>query len=334
VNVHVIKRKEIKMKLEDIGFYTLSDERASKVSFSSQMKRGEIIITDKCNFKCPYCRGIKEELKGDMSFESIKKIIDIWSLDQLENIRFSGGEPTLHKDIYSIIEYAKNKNIKRIALSTNGSNFLENYKKMISCGVNDFSISLDACCSSTGSLMCGGLKNVWERVCNNIRELSKLTYVTVGIVVTDQNVDEVINTIKLAHNLGVADIRVISSAQSNLALDSLKNIAEHIRESHPILNYRLKNIEANRNIRGINQNDSSTCSLVLDDSAILNDYHFPCIIYLREQGKPIGKVNSNMRSERIEWFKTHNTHTDIICRKNCLDVCVDHNNKVASCLKK
>jgi len=48
---------------------------------------------------------------------------------------------------------------------------------------------------------------------------------------------------------------------------------------------------------------------------------------MREKGKPIGKVNANMREKRIKYSKTHNTYNDKICRKNCLDVCIDYNNR-------
>ena len=36
-----------------------------------------------------------------------------------------------------------------------------------------------------------------------------------------------------------------------------------------------------------------------------------------------------MRKERVEWYKSHNTYTDPICRKMCLDVCVSYNNTFA-----
>lgn len=36
--------------LKNIGFYTLSDERAKNTSVTSQMKRCEMIITEYCNF--------------------------------------------------------------------------------------------------------------------------------------------------------------------------------------------------------------------------------------------------------------------------------------------
>jgi hypothetical protein len=36
------------------------------------------------------------------------------------------------------------------------------------------------------------------------------------------------------------------------------------------------------------------------------------------------------RSERLAWIKANDTREDPICRKNCLDVCVDYNNRVAA----
>ena len=49
------------MKLEQIGFYTLSEKRAKDSCVFSIMQRCELILTDRCNFNCPYCRGIKKE---------------------------------------------------------------------------------------------------------------------------------------------------------------------------------------------------------------------------------------------------------------------------------
>ena len=78
-------------KLEDIGFYTLSDKRAKEVSWTSDLQRCELILTNRCNFKCLYCRGIKKELQGDLTLEQAKEIIDIYG------------------DVYNIIDNRKNK---------------------------------------------------------------------------------------------------------------------------------------------------------------------------------------------------------------------------------
>lgn len=315
------------MKLEDIGFYTLSDNRAKTASATSRMRRGEIVLLDSCNFKCSYCRGIQKEYCGSMSFEKAKQIIDQWCMPEpIESIRFSGGEPTLHRDIIRIVEYAKSKGIVNIALSTNGSVKTKFYDDLISFGVNDFSISLDACCSSDGDKMAGGVRGSWDIVTENITHLSKKIYVTVGIVLNEQNVMKSKDIVLFADSLGVADIRIITSAQFNKndILDC--NIPDAVLDRHPILKFRINNIRNGRTMRGIKQEDCRRCPLVLDDSAIVGDSHFPCIIYMRERGNPIGKISENMRSERLEWFKSTDVFNNKICRNNCIDVCVDYNN--------
>lgn len=314
------------MKLEDIGFYTLSDKRAKEVTPVSQLKRCEILLTDKCNFKCPYCRGVREDCKGEIPLEKVKSIIDIWAKDNLENIRFSGGEPTLYSNFIEVVRYAKEKGIKRVAISTNGSADRDYYVKLWLAGVYDFSISLDACCALLGNKMTGNVK-IWDKVTSNIQELSRMAYVTVGIVFTEENANQVTEIIRFADRLDVADIRILSSAQYNKAIKNLDKLSDRYKQENPILRYRINNFANGRNVRGIKETDNHQCPLVLDDIAVAGNYHFPCIIYLREQGEPIGKINPNMRAERYKWFLKHNSYFDKICRNNCLDVCIDHNNK-------
>lgn len=321
------------MELEKIGFYSLSDKRVLNTSEKSQMKRCEMIITEYCNFKCPYCRGLKDEIYGnrkkkELTLEEIKRNIDYWCENEpLENIRFSGGEPTLHKDIVEIISYAKEKGIKRIAISTNGSNDFKLYEKLVNAGANDFSISLDACCAEDGDKMAGQIKGSWEKVIENIRKISKLTYVTVGVVLTPDNVDKTIDTVRFADSLGVSDIRIISAAQYNKPIPRLNEIEKEILEKYPILRYRVENFSNGKNVRGMMDSDYGKCALVLDDSVIAGEYHFPCVIAMREGSEPIGKVGPNMREERKKWFETHDCFKDRICRENCLDVCIHYNNK-------
>ena len=324
-----------KMDLRDIGFYTLSDNRCKNSSEHSTMKRCEMVITEYCNFNCRYCRGINpivwegSKLK-QMSLDAIKRGIDYWCQDgPVENIRFSGGEPTLHKDIREVIRYTASKGIKRIAISTNGSNDIALYRELVELGANDFSISLDGCCAEDVDFMAGGVKGAFEKVANSIRELSKLTYVTVGVVLTPDNIQRMIDTIMFADSLGVSDIRIIPSAQWNKKLDELDGIPQKILDKYPILKYRVQNFMNGLHVRGMHEGDSPMCGIALDDSVIAGGWHFPCIISLREGIAPIGKVGPNMRQERKEWMLTHNCLNDPICRGSCLDCIVQYNNKFA-----
>lgn len=313
------------MELEKIGFYTLSDKRAKIASINSLMMRCELLLTDKCNFRCPYCRGVMTKYRGDIELQQAKKIIGLWSDGGLQNIRFTGGEPTLYPHIIDVVKYAKQRNIKRIAISTNGSADFSLYKTLFDSGVNDFSISFDACCSTTCNKM-SGTKDMYKKILHNAEKLARITYVTAGVVLTEHNQKELPETIKICKQIGMSDIRIIPAAQrgNEINIDDVK-----VNAKFPILQYRLNNIKNGRNIRGITLDDYHSCPLVLDDSFIAGNYHFPCVIHFREKGNPVGRVGKNMRQERYQWFKTHNTFTDKICQKNCLDVCVDYNNRWA-----
>ena len=315
------------MKLEDIGFYTLSEERVKNASIEADLQRCELILTDRCNFKCPYCRGIRKDVSKELTYEEAKRIVDYWCDEHLHNIRLSGGEPTVWPRLVELVSYIKSRGVERIAISTNGYANLGLYESLIEAGVNDFSISLDACCSDYGDKMTGGIPGAFDKVISNIKEIAKRTYVSVGVVVTEETLDRLNETINFANSLGVADIRIIPSAQYDKTLTVASNIAKDITNTNPILDYRVNNIKAGKHVRGLKETDSRRCNLALDDMVIAGDYHFPCIIYMREQGDPIGKIGPNMRQYRKEWADHHDCYKDPICRKNCLDVCMEYNNK-------
>lgn len=314
------------MKLEEIGFYTLTNQRARTTSIFSPLQRCELLLTPTCNFKCKYCRGIRNDYEKTLTFFEAFSILNYWIHHNLKNIRFSGGEPTLWEGLVPLVEYAKSCNVNHIAISTNGSSNWETYETLIKAGINDFSISLDACCSSIADKI-SGTTGLWNNVIENIKKIvAKGIYVTIGIVLTEENVNDIENIIKFAHNLGVSDIRIIPSAQYNQI--NKFNIDKNILNKYPILKYRVNNFVNNIPFRGLMKNDCHQCFLVLDDMAVAGNYHFPCIIWLREQGNPIGEIKSStdMRKERFNWMINTDIHKQSICKNNCLDVCRDYNN--------
>jgi MoaA/NifB/PqqE/SkfB family radical SAM enzyme len=308
------------MKLEDIGFYTLSDERAATASEHTPLSRCELLLTARCNFNCPYCRHVGGR---DLPLEQAIAWLDCWANEGCKAIRLSGGEPTLHPHILDLVWYARERGIKRIALSTNGSASWELYSKLLSAGVNDFSVSLDVCCAEDADKL--GMRGTFASVVENIKALAQHTYTTVGVVLTELNVARVNEVVAFASSLGVADIRVIPAAQDGEKLKGLQ-VEEGLLKKHPILAYRVRNLQEGRAVRGLST-EPRTCGLVLDDVAACGTEHFPCIIYMREGGKAIGKLGGSLRADRAEWFKQHKATEDPICSKNCLDVCIDYNRK-------
>lgn len=311
------------MKLEQIGFYTLSDKRCQSATHKTDLQRCELVLTSKCSFKCPYCRSVGGE---DMAYEAAKSVVDLWCDQNLKNIRFSGGEPTLWKGLVELVAYAKSRGVERIALSTNGSASKELYDQLYVAGVTDFSVSLDACCAEDGDKMAGGIKGAWEKVCTNIKYLSTLSYTTVGVVLTYENQGTINNIITFADTLGVHDIRIIPAAQEGKRLGNI-TVNPALLAKYPILAYRNNNVNEGNAVRGLKSTDSRKCGLCLDDMAVNHSRHYPCIIYMRECGNAIGDFGPDVREQRLKWYQEHDTHLDPICKGNCLDVCVDYNNK-------
>lgn len=310
------------MKLEEIGFYTLSDDRARNGSATSPMERCELILTTRCTFRCPYCRGLPPRYRGDLPLADAYEVLGLWCDDRLRHVRFSGGEPTLYPALDELARYCRTRGVRRIALSTNGSATRERYEQLLAAGVSDVSVSLDACCSSFADRM-AGVDSEFDRLVENVRWLASGTYVTVGVVLTEENAGQAGEIIRFADGLGVADIRVIPAAQAGRSLAAV-DVSDAILGRHPILRYRIGRARAGLSIRGLGPDDPHRCRLVLDDSVVARGWHFPCVIYMREQGEPIGRVGPGMRAERMAWMASHDIHADPICSGNCLDFCVEH----------
>jgi MoaA/NifB/PqqE/SkfB family radical SAM enzyme len=311
------------MKLEEIGFYTLSDERAMHASETSPVWRGEVIVTGRCNFDCVYCRRLPPR---DMDNHLASAVVEQWLGDGLKNIRFSGGEPTLYKPLPLLVRRCRQGGVEHIGVSSNGSSPFHVYEKLIEEGVNDIAISLDSCYPALADSI-ARVNNRWKKVTRNIRRLSSMTYVTASIVLSNENAGQAEEIISFANDLGVADIRFVTASHDEQLMLKIQDIPAAILDKHPILKYRVKNFLAGRPIRGLQPTDSHKCYLVLDDSVVAGKWHYPCGVYLREGGAPIGEINPCMRRQRAEWLAAKDTHKDEICRQFCSDIYVDYNNQ-------
>ena len=284
-------------------------------------------ITAKFNFNCPYCNKFTGILGEEPSLENVKETISKLSQNNgnLKYVHFTGGEPTVRKDLPEIVQYAKSVNAN-VGVSTNGSANIELYKQLVDCGVELFSISLDAKNEDINSSM-SGVNNIFNKVVSNIQEISKTCKVTIGTVINDANFNDAENIIKFISDLGVSDIRVGTATQFNKMINL--NLPQNILDKHPILNYRINNFKSGKNMRGVCGTDCKHCFMTLDDISIVNNYHFPCMVYAREKGSPIGSVSNTekMKSERIKWVANHDCTKDPICQKYCMDFKIDYNNK-------
>lgn len=319
------------MRLEEIGFYTLTDARARQVSTQGPLGRACFLITPGCNFSCPYCNGIQGA--HEFSFERFQTIITDMRVNHgLRNLRLTGGEPTLHPMVLDMVRLARGLGVERIAMSTNGSADQDFYQQLVDAGVNDFAISCDTDDALLGRELAGVRDNgVWGKVINNIKALAQVTYVNLGITISDRNCGHVREILEFTDALGVADMKLSTSTHWNRPIPGLETIPEDLLDRHPILKYRVNGFRSGRNVRGLRQGiDCHRCPMVMDDMILVGDHHYPCLVYAREKGTPIGTIKgvAEMREERRAWQDGRDTFLDPICQKMCMDLFMDCNNRI------
>lgn len=101
-------------------------------------------LTRRCNLHCIHClnnsgKEIEEEMTKDETINTIKGLCDAGVTD----IRFTGGEPLLNKNIYKFIQLCTDNNIST-SVGTNGTLINETIaKKLKKSGLKKCVISLD-----------------------------------------------------------------------------------------------------------------------------------------------------------------------------------------------
>ena len=316
----------VKTKLEDIGFLEVIDDRAKNIK-SGKISYCEWIITSNCNFNCPYCNRLEPRQVPDLSLDQIKDYINILASMDCKYVHLTGGEVTIRKDLVNIIQALKTAGI-RVGLSTNGSRSLSYYQNLIDNGLELISISLDVHQKDLNKKFTMVSDNVFDTVVNNIRELSKRVYVNVGVVFNDDNIDLYKDILSFISNLGANDIRIMTSTKYNKVVNL--DVPKELLDKHPILKFRVENFNAGRNMRGSDLAETSKCHLVRDDLTIFGEDYYPCAVYIREKGNPIGKFSKDNVKEREDWFSNHDSHKDPICQKFCMDFKCRFNDKIES----
>ena len=102
-------------------------------------------MTRRCNLKCVHCYAQAKdiEFENELSTEEGKALIDDLASFGSPVILFSGGEPTLRKDLPELAAYARGKGMRAV-ISTNGTLIDRNMaKKLKEVGLSYVGVSLD-----------------------------------------------------------------------------------------------------------------------------------------------------------------------------------------------
>jgi len=109
-----------------------------------------ISITDRCNYKCVYCRtGNEGAIYGDLPFPVYLRIVRLFASAGIKKVRITGGEPLLRKGVIDFVrELSQLRNVDEqaldIAVTTNGHLLAEMAGPLKDAGLRRVTVSMDA----------------------------------------------------------------------------------------------------------------------------------------------------------------------------------------------
>lgn len=119
-------------------------------SYSRQHNYLRISVTERCNLRCLYCmpeEGV--ELSPSSQLLTTPEIVYLSSVfvDQgVDKIRLTGGEPTVRKDIVSLMQQIgslRSNGLKELCITTNGISLHRKLDPMVEAGLTAVNLSLD-----------------------------------------------------------------------------------------------------------------------------------------------------------------------------------------------
>ncbi len=116
--------------------------------FGRQITDLRISVTDRCNFRCVYCRSANPENHMAehklLSWAELERLSRILIGLGIRKIRVTGGEPLVRTGVEEFISALKKMGVEDLSLTTNGQMLAERCEKLVAAGLNRINISLDS----------------------------------------------------------------------------------------------------------------------------------------------------------------------------------------------
>ncbi len=177
-----------------------------------------VSVTDRCNFRCPYC--MPREIFGPgyqflpradiLSFEEIVRLTSVFARLGLRKLRLTGGEPTVRAELPTLVRMLRQALPGvDLALTTNGSRLALLAEDLVQAGLNRVTVSLDALDPEVSRRMNG----------------------------VDFPLERVLEGIDAAAAAGLAPVKINSVIQRGINEGEITRLAEHFRGSGHIVRF-------------------------------------------------------------------------------------------------
>jgi len=116
--------------------------------FGRQITDLRVSVTDRCNFRCVYCRSANPETHMPsnhlLEWEEYERLVRILVAMGIRKVRVTGGEPMVRPGVEDFIARLKALGVQDLSMTTNGQMLAERCDRLVAAGMNRINISLDS----------------------------------------------------------------------------------------------------------------------------------------------------------------------------------------------
>jgi cyclic pyranopterin phosphate synthase len=116
--------------------------------FGRQIADCRISVTDRCNFRCVYCRSADPENhvaeRELLTWEEFERLARVLVGLGIQKIRVTGGEPLVRQGVEEFIAYLHGLGVRDLSMTTNGHLLVDHCDGLVRAGINRINISLDS----------------------------------------------------------------------------------------------------------------------------------------------------------------------------------------------
>lgn len=170
----------------------------------------DLNVTNRCNFRCAHCAfdsGMKD--MPEMTVCQLRELLEDTRELGGEKIDITGGEATLRRDLFEILEVAKSLEYK-VELVTNGSTLREDdIDRLCADGLDSIAVSLDGSTPAIHKRLRRVPASFYQRAINTICACVRRDLRTkVNTVVTSENMEDLPNIAARCEQLGVSELGI------------------------------------------------------------------------------------------------------------------------------
>jgi cyclic pyranopterin phosphate synthase len=177
-----------------------------------------ISVTDRCNFRCPYC--MPRDVFGPehpfldraeiLSFEEIERVARVFARLGVVKLRLTGGEPLVRRGIEDLVRrLVRVPGVEDLALTTNGALLAAKARALADAGLRRITVSVDS---------------VDDAVFRRMNDV-------------DFPLERVLRGIDAAAAAGISPIKVNAVVKRGVNDEGVVDLARHFREKGHVLRF-------------------------------------------------------------------------------------------------